>query len=126
SAGSDGGAAALRLRYAALAQQRQRHPFQRALQIESSDGQDGLTGEVVALVDSPFAIAAVALDAPSQWCDILILHLNTKYCRAETNARGTVLHVVIGKKYDQPIDQAYRVDFVYRVAARNADYLQVK
>jgi len=94
--------------------------------MDSSEGPDGVTGEIFALVNYPFAIAGAALNKPSQWCDILILHLNTKYCRPSTDSQGTVLHVIIGRKYDQPVDEAYRVDFVYRVAARTANYLQVK
>ena len=32
----------------------------------------------------------------------------------------------IGKKYDQPLDEAYRVTFDYRVAAQAPNYLQVR
>jgi hypothetical protein len=58
-------------------------------------------------------------------CDVLILHLNTKQCSSSTQGGETILHLRIGKKHDQPVDQAYRVDFIYRVAATTADYLQV-
>jgi hypothetical protein len=118
-------AAALRAQYTVLAGQYQRNPFQRPLRVESSEGPDGLKGEITALVEHPFAVTAAALDAPSHWCEILILHLNTKYCRATMEGQRAILHVVIGKKYDQPMEQAYRVDFVYRVATEGRDYLQV-
>jgi hypothetical protein len=54
-----------------------------------------------------------------------MLHLNTKYCRASTDSHGSVLQVNIGRKHDQPLNQAYRVNFAYRVAAENPDYLKV-
>jgi hypothetical protein len=127
SAGTDAASAAgLRSQYSALVGQYQRNPFQRPLRVDSSEGPDGLKGEITALVEHPFAIAVAALDTPSQWCEILILHLNTKYCRATMEGERAILHVVIGKKYDQPMEQAYRVDFVYRVAAESRDYLQVE
>ena len=72
------------------------------------------------------ATVGAALNSPGNWCDILILHLNTKYCRASTAGKGVVLNVSIGKKYDQPLDEAYRVAFAYRVAAQTPNYLQVK
>lgn len=54
-----------------------------------------------------------------------MLHVNTKYCRAASDSHGSVLQVNIGKKFDQPLDEAYRVDFAYRVAAESPDYLKV-
>lgn len=121
-----GQAATLSARYAVLKDELSHNQFHRPLHMDSSEGPDRVTGEIFALVNYPFATAGAALNKPSQWCDILILHLNTKYCRPSTDSQGTVLHVIIGKKYDQPVDEAYRVDFVYRVAARTANYLQVK
>ncbi len=121
-----GPAATLSARYAVLKDELSHNQFHRPLHMDSSERPDGVTGEIFALVNYPFATAGAALNKPSQWCDILILHLNTKYCRPATDSQGTVLHVIIGKKYDQPVNAAYRVDFVYRVAARTANYLQVK
>jgi hypothetical protein len=119
-------AAKLGARYAAFRDRHGDNHFQRALYMDSSEGSDGITGEIYALVDHPFAVAGAALNKPSQWCDILILHLNTKSCRVSADGQGTDLHVDIGKKFDQPLEKAYRVDFAYRVAAETADYLQVK
>jgi hypothetical protein len=119
-------AATLIAKYDALKDLLTHNQFHRPIHMASGEGSDGVTGEIFALVDYPFAAAGAALNKPSQWCDILILHLNTKYCRASTDTHGTVLHVNIGKKYDQPVDEAYRVDFAYQVAAKTMDYLQVK
>jgi hypothetical protein len=122
---SPGPGATLRARYAVLKAERGHTQFHRPLYMDSGDNADGVQGDIHALVNYPFAIAGEALSKPSQWCDILILHINTKYCRPSIDGQRTLLHVNIGKKYDQPLDESYRVDFVYRVAARTADYLQV-
>jgi hypothetical protein len=116
-------AAALRTRFAALKEQLARNQFQRPLWMESSESSTNVAGKIYAVVDYPFATAAAALDRPAQWCDILILHLNTKYCRPSPD--GKALDVKIGKKFDQPVEAAYRVDFDYRVVARTASFLQV-
>ena len=85
-----------------------------------------LKGDIYALVDYPFADINAALNNPASWCDVLILHINTKYCRASTGDQGSVLNVSIGKKHDQPLAEAHRMAFAYRVAAQTADYLQVR
>ena len=109
-----------------MARERGEGQFQRPLYIDSTESADGLTGQINALVDHPFATTGAALGKPSQWCEILILHLNVKYCMPTEDRQGTFLHVVIGKKYDQPVDAAYPFDFTYGVVANTGDYLQVK
>ena len=119
-------ASTLRQRFVALQGELSRNAFHRPLHLESREGANEVTGEIYAHVAYPFAMASAGLEKPSQWCDVLILHLNTKYCRPAGPGPPTVLHVDIGKKFDQPRDQAYHVDFDYRVTARSVNYLQVK
>jgi hypothetical protein len=118
-------AAALRAKYAALQAQPGNNPFQRPLYLESGEATGSVSGNIHALVAHPFATAGAALNGPAAWCDILLLHLNTKYCRVATDARGSVLRVYIGKKHEQPLDEAYPVDFAYHAGAATADYLKV-
>jgi len=100
--------------------------FQRPLYLDSSETPGGVAGDIYALINYPFATVSAALNSRGNWCDILMLHLNTKYCRASTAGREAVLNVSIGKKYDQPLDEAHRVAFAYRVAAQTPNYLQVR
>jgi hypothetical protein len=118
-------AASLRAKYGALQDQLSHNQFQRPLYMDSSEISGGVTGDIYAVINYPFATAGAALNGPARWCDILSLHLNTKYCRASTSSQGSVLNVNIGKKHDQPLDEAYRVDFAYRVAADIPHYLKV-
>ena len=119
-------AASLRARYGALRDQLSHNQFQRPLYMDSSETQGSVTGDIYAVVDYPFATAGAALDGPARWCDILSLHLNIKYCRASASSQGSILNVNIGRKHDQPLADAYRVDFAYRVAAETPDYLKVR
>lgn len=118
-------AARLRAAYVALRDDPGHGQFNRPLYMNSAEGATGVNGEIYALVEHPFADAAAVLSKPAQWCEILILHLNTKYCRPSGNGEGAVLHVGIGKKYDQPMSEAYRLAFGYRVTARSANFMQV-
>ena len=55
-----------------------------------------------------------------------MLHLNTKQCKPVTDATGPQVQVSVGKKFDQPVEQAFRLVFSYKVVARTDNYLQVK
>ena len=118
-------AAALRAKYDAMQPRLQQNQFLKPLYLESSETSDSVTGDVYALVKHPYATAGAALNEPARWCDIMMLHLNTKYCQASTDNFGDVLQVNIGKKHDQPLNEGYRVNFVYRVTASTPDYLRV-
>jgi hypothetical protein len=117
--------AALRARYGLLQDHLSHNQFNRPLHLESSETTDGVSGNIHAIIDHPFATVSLALNGPNRWCDILLLHLNTKYCRAATDARGSALRVYIGKKYEQPLDDAYPVDFAYRLAGASPGYLKI-
>jgi hypothetical protein len=116
-------AASLHARYLALQAQLGANQFGRPLHLDSSEAPGTVTGDIYALLDAPFESAGAALGVPGDWCDILLLHINVKTCRVAD--AGTVLNVWIGSKYDQPLAQASRVDFDYRVPSRSAGYLRV-
>ena len=118
-------AAALRARYGQLQPQLSQNQFQTPLYLESSETPRGVSGDIYALLNHPFSTTAPALNGPARWCDILMLHLNTKHCRASSDSHGSALQVSIGKKHEQPVDEAYRVDFAYRVATATPGYLKV-
>jgi hypothetical protein len=119
-------AASLHARYIGLQDRLGHNRFQRPLYLDSSETPERVTGDIYARIDYPFATVRAGLNNPGDWCDILSLHFNTKYCRAASGSHGAVLNVSIGRKYDEPLEEAYRVDFDYRVAAQTANYLQVR
>jgi hypothetical protein len=119
-------AASLRARYAALATQSGASQFQRPLYLDSVESSRALKGDIFALVDYPFASVSSALGSAGNWCDVMILHINTKYCRAATDNARTTLFVSVGKKFDQPLDDAYHVEFIYRAVAAAPDYFAVE
>ena len=130
-------AAALKAHHAALSERLASNAFQRPLVLESSESAGALKGDIYALIEQPYAVVGPALQGVAQWCDILILHLNVKQCRASSQAPGPTsgatagrtandrLILNIGRKSDQPPADAYRFDFAYTVVAARADYLHV-
>lgn len=115
----------LRDRYAALQARLDEGPYHRPLRLESAERSRNWQGDVYALVDYPYVAVAGALTNANSWCDALILHLNVKYCRADTGAAGTVLSVAIGRKTFQALDRTHRVEFSYVVDAPEAQFISV-
>jgi len=118
-------AASLKARHAALREQLASNQFQRPLYLESTQTPGALKGGVYALVEQPYAVVGPALQGMDPWCNILILHLNVKSCRASTSKDGDTLSLNIGRKFDQPLADAYLIEFLYKVVAAGPDYLQV-
>ncbi|GAB3252341.1 hypothetical protein [Chitinimonas naiadis] len=118
-------AAQLRARYAALRTQLVDNVFHRPVYMESHEADRQVDGEVYALVRHPFGTLQGALTKPAYWCEVLLLHLNTKYCRASTEQQPNRLQLGVGKKYDQPLEDAYRLDFAWHVESSTPEYLQL-
>ena len=118
-------AATLRARHAALQDKFASSQFGRPLVLESTQTSGDLKGDVYAVVDYPFTTVQRALQSAEHWCDILILHLNVKRCKT-TGATPKMINLNVGRKFDQPIEDAYQLDFSYRMAASTTDYLQVQ
>ena len=115
---------ALRVRHAELRGALANSPFARPLHLESTQNAGELKGDVYAVVEQPFAIVGQALQGMDHWCDLLILHLNVKSCA--WTGKPDVLNLHVGRKFDQPLADAHRIDFKYRVVAASADYLHVQ
>src|SRR4051812_27219051 len=88
---------ALRAKYESLAPTLRNNAFKRALHLESSESSSELKGDVYAVVEHPFAKVEASLKEPEVWCDVLILHLNTKLCRAEGDAAAPALMLYVGR-----------------------------
>ena len=115
--------APLRARYETLRARLEASDFKRPLYLESREGKQDLSGEIYAVIDEPYALVRPALQEAGSWCEILVLHMNVKYCRSA--AAGSRLAVGIGRKYKQPDDHAYAIEFRFRPLLAGAAYLRV-
>jgi hypothetical protein len=115
----------LRAKYASLDEQLRQNQFSRPLVLDSSETPNTLKGDIYAIVDHPFNTVNAGLNNPDHWCDVMLLHINTKYCRAVTGAPGTMLMVNIGKKTPEELSHSSRVEFNYRVVVTTPDYVEI-
>jgi hypothetical protein len=115
----------LEARYAALRNSLDNSLFHRPLVLESKEVSGKVTGDVYAVIDAAFPATQSTLHQPERWCDILILHINTKYCRAAGNGHDSSLDVRVGSKTEQTLAQAYQLSFTYHVTDLTPGYLRV-
>jgi hypothetical protein len=125
-AGPPLGATALQSRHAALASQLANNAFGGPIVLQSQETSRRVDGDVFAVLDHPFANVNAALSDPGRWCDVLILHLNTKYCRRTLEGTATHIELRVGKKTEQPLKSASLLDFAWKPAAPRPDYLVVQ
>jgi hypothetical protein len=116
-------ARSLLARYAELQDELARNAFQRPIHIESKQGSGEIRGDIYALVGQPWAGVAPVLRGIDSWCDILILHVNVKACRVSGTTAGPTISLSIVSKYDQPLADAYLLEFRYKAAIAQ-DYLR--
>lgn len=116
----------LREQYVTLSQELQQSAFGRPLVLRSRQAGDHVSGEVFAVVDHPLDLVRARLSNAQQWCEVLLLHINTKSCRASPSSGATsVVTAHFGKKTEQELGDAARVDFTYQTVAASAQYLHV-
>jgi hypothetical protein len=123
-AATDPGPAALRERYTSLRDALANNQYKRPIHIESSETSGTLKGDIYALVEHPYGDVSEALTSAAPWCDIMIMPINTKACRVAPGGKG--LTVMIGRKADQPLKDAFPIEFAYRVAQNSPDYVAVR
>lgn len=117
-------AGSLRAKYMELQPELRQNTFQRAMHVDSAEGDNVLRGEVYAVLEHPFTKVSEGMREPAQWCEIMILPFNTKYCHATDGEDSQRLVLRIGRKYDQPLEQAYRLNFTFRNLAATPEYFE--
>jgi len=100
--------------------------FQRPLYLKSVATTFNLKGEIYAEVDYPLATVNAALNDPEHWCDVLILHINIKFCHATSSRGETALTVNLGNKNFQALADTYQVEFNYRAVITTPDYFALE
>ncbi len=116
----------LHAKFATLEAPLKQNQFKRPLVLESSEISNKLKGDIYAVVDYPLNKVGVELSNPDHWCDVLLLHINTKYCRATANAAATSLRVNVGKKTPEELRLVAHIDFNYKVVTSSPEYFQIK
>lgn len=116
----------LRAKYASLTDSLRSNPYRRPLHVESTESESNLKGDVYAVIPFRFAAVGATLTEAAPWCDIMILPVTTKGCRVTPGTGGrSMLNLHIGLKSEQALEDAFPLDFTYRVAMNSPQYFLV-
>ncbi|HDR15973.1 MAG TPA: hypothetical protein ENN79_10915 [Desulfobacteraceae bacterium] len=112
-------------RYDRIRDKLEDNQFGQPIYLTSDIEERSTNGQLSGLIDFPFERVASAFKSGSDWCNILMLHLNVKYCNASGNGKEETLEVFAGRKHYQELDSTYPGEYVFRVVENSADYFQV-
>lgn len=125
-AGAENSGEALLEKHAALASRLSANAYGRPLVLDSSETSNMVSGNAYAVLNAPFSAVSAIYKSPDRWCEVMILHINTKYCKADGDASPALLHVNIGKKTPQELADSYALQFVFRLVSSSAQFLAVQ
>jgi len=117
-----GSATALAELHRGLADDLAHSPLKRPVRLDSTETDGGLQGDVYAVVDRPIGDIRDALGKSSQWCEMLLLHINNRQCQVSRGPAGEMLILSVVPRYDRPLESAFKLDFVRRVTHATSDY----
>jgi hypothetical protein len=101
-------------------------PLHRPLSISSSVNGRAVYAEIEGVIDRPFRDVARAVADSQRWCTVLILHINNRSCRVIAGPGEPRIALKVARKYDQPVEHAYELDFTYRVIEASPTFLSVE
>lgn len=116
----------LRAAHERMSLQLARSPFGRPVLLDSAETADALRGDVYAVIDHPIDEVAAALKSPSQWCDLLVLHINNRRCRLAKTPQGEALTLFVVRRYDHSIDDAFELTFAWRLLHATPEHLSIE
>jgi hypothetical protein len=114
---------AMQALYAAAGERLDASPFGRPLWIESRGVGGRLQGDIHARVEHPFSRLEASLGDPAHWCELLVLLPNIRRCRVLGDGRR--LQVNFARRFDQPVEETYGVEFELGLEHDDGKFLAV-
>jgi hypothetical protein len=93
--------------------------------IESSANKNSTRVDVYGTVNYPFEIVQNEFLDPTNWCDIVMPHLDVRACTYKKGNDTSLLNIYHVNKSSETLDDAYLMKFVYRVSAAQPAYFDV-
>ena len=118
--------ASLRAQYALLQTALENNEFQQPLVVRSDERNGKISGEVFAVVDFSLAQVNQGLNSPGRWCDVMILHINTKYCVTKPGPQGMQIALHIGKKTPENLVYTRPIFLNFLPHSAGPDYLNTR
>ncbi len=93
--------------------------------VESSANKNASQVDIYGIIKYPFEIVQDKLLVPTNWCDIVLPHLNVRACTYKKVNDTWLLNIYNVDKSSEPLEDAYKMKFVYLVSALQPVYFAV-
>jgi len=120
-----GAAKVLLAKYPAVSSKLQQNIFGAPIYLESFEQKGSAEVDMYGVFHHPFSVVREMLVDPANWCEITSLHINIKACTTKDVGGQAMVTIYSGRKYYQPPSDAYPLQFVFKLASRQPDYLKV-
>ena len=90
--------------------------------VESSANKNASQVDIYGIIKYPFEIVQNKLLVPTNWCDIVLPHLNVRACTYKKVNDTWLLNIYNVDKSSEPLEDAYQMKFVYRLSALQPAY----
>jgi hypothetical protein len=121
--GSD--AETLLAKYPAIKPDLEKNQYGLPLYLESKEENSSLHVDLYGILDYPFNNIREALRSPGSWCDISSLLSNIKASTFRKVSGQWLLTLYSGRKFYQPPEDAYKLDFDFSLSAPQQEYLDL-
>ena len=93
--------------------------------LESSVNKDTSRVDIYGTIKHPFDIVENELQVPTNWCDIVLLHSIVRACTYKKVKDTWLLTLYNVKKFQDPLKDAYPMNFEYRVIAQQPGFFAI-
>jgi len=100
-------------------------PFAVPFSIESFVSKTASHVDIYGTIQYPFDIVQNELLVPTNWCEILLPHINARACTYKKVNGTWLLNIYNVNKFSDPLEDAYQMKFEYRVSALQARYFDI-
>ena len=100
-------------------------PADLPIQVFSADREGVLEAKIHAVLDRDFSSLAEILSSPANWCELVPVVLNVKACTWQTGADTTQLTFYVGRKFYEPPEKAYKLNYDFILKAFRDDYFHI-
>lgn len=93
--------------------------------VESSVSKNASHVDIYGTIKYPFDIVQNELLIPTNWCEILLPHINVRACTYKKVKDTWLLTIYNVNKFSEPLEDAYQMKFDYRVSKLQPRYLDI-
>ena len=93
--------------------------------IDSSVSKNASRVDIYGTINYPFSLIKDEFLVPTNWCEIVFPHPDTKACTYKKMDDRWLLNIYHINKFFEPLEDAYQMKFVYLVSKLHAQYFDI-